>query len=342
MSITCYCYRCNIVDYSANAYFSLNNEDEQSIILQICEGILKAIQNEKFSTEISYNGSLMTHRQIQNIDQVENCIDREFNQLFRNNKLCKEVNRLPIGIWKIKFKWNDNDSLIERIIKILREWFNPFINYFQKIDVEKRNKGIEEDGLKLYLLNNLKNNLPGFDYLLEYSWKSYDDNNNSNEGDFVFASDSGIFVVVKAEWLNVRRRRKKSRNVSNNEDKIQILGHKDKISEKFVGKFIRVLGLKFTSNLDEDAAILEFVDNDEIIAKYFKGIYGHPHPKKRHESYNEYQALLRSYDDFEDSQATTSTQQVDDSSSEPATTSTLSDIAAAGYIFYQSLSRKFY
>src|SRR5581483_6357312 len=119
MSLTCHCYRCNIVDYSANSYFSLNNEDEQSLILQICKGIFKATQDGKFSTEISYNGNLMTHKQIHDINQVEECIDREFSQLFRNGILSKEITKLQIGTWIIEFKWSetDNSSLIQGLIK---------------------------------------------------------------------------------------------------------------------------------------------------------------------------------------------------------------------------------
>jgi hypothetical protein len=305
MSLNCHCYRCNIVEYSANAYFSLNNEDEQNLILQICVGILKAIQEEKFSIEISYNGSSLTHKQINNITQVENCIDREFNQLFKSNKLHKKINKLPIGIWKIEFEWTDKDFIIKRLLKILREWFNPFTNYLQKIDNQKRNQlslDHSNDGkLKQYLLNNLKNYFPGFEYILEYSWKSYD-NNNCKHGDFIFASDSGIFIVVKAKWLNVRRELDviKSRIFNSKEDRIQVLEYKSKVSEEFNGKFITVLGVIFTNNFDENDVKLKFVDNDGIIAKHFEEIYGFSHSKTKYESHNECQPFLRSRDNFED------------------------------------------
>uniref|UniRef100_U9UGZ9 Uncharacterized protein n=1 Tax=Rhizophagus irregularis (strain DAOM 181602 / DAOM 197198 / MUCL 43194) TaxID=747089 RepID=U9UGZ9_RHIID len=301
MSLNCHCYRCNIVDYSANAYFSLNNEDEQNLILQICVGILKAIQDEKFSIDISYNGSSLTHKQINNITQVENCIDREFNQLFRNN--------------------------------------------------QKRNKLVSDhsnDGkLKQYLMNNLKNHFPGFEYIIEYSWKSCD--NNNCYGDFIFASDSGIFIVIKAKWLNVRRgpNVRKSRISSNKEDKIQVSEYKSKVSEEFNGKFIIVLGVIFTNNLDENNVILKFVDDDGMIAKHFKEVYGFSYPKTKYESYDECQIFLQNRDNFEDSshnyQTAASTRQVDDPSYGSVATRALSGIAAivaAGYMFYQTFIKK--
>ncbi|PKK62924.1 hypothetical protein RhiirC2_158394 [Rhizophagus irregularis] len=375
MSLNCHCYRCNIVDYSANAYFSLNNEDEQNLILQICVGILKAIQDEKFSIDISYNGSSLTHKQINNITQVENCIDREFNQLFRSNKLHKKINKLPISIWRIEFEWTDNDFLIKRLLKILREWFNPFTNYLQKIDNQKRNKLVSDhsnDGkLKQYLMNNLKNHFPGFEYIIEYSWKSCD--NNNCYGDFIFASDSGIFIVIKAKWLNVRRgpNVRKSRISSNKEDKIQVSEYKSKVSEEFNGKFIIVLGVIFTNNLDENNVILKFVDDDGMIAKHFKEVYGFSYPKTKYESYDECQIFLQNRDNFEDSshnyQTAASTRQgkfcislsllfqkwrlinmqlfflVDDPSYGSVATRALSGIAAivaAGYMFYQTFIKK--
>ncbi|GBB88199.1 hypothetical protein RclHR1_14730004 [Rhizophagus clarus] len=349
MSLNCHCYRCNIVDYSANAYFSLNNEDEQNLILQICVGILKAIQDEKFSIEISYNGSSLTHKQIHNINQVENCIDREFNQLFRNNKLHRKINKLPIGTWKIEFEWTDNDFLIKRLLKILREWFNPFTNYLQEIDNQKRNKLSADHSnngkLKQYLLNNLKDYFPGFEYTLAYSWKSYD--NNNFHGDFIFASDSGIFIVIKAKWLNVRcgHNVRKSGIFNKKEDRNQVLEYKSKVSEEFSGKFITVLGVTFTDNLDENDVIIKFVDNDGTIAKHFEEIYGFSDLKTIHESHNESKKFLESYDNFEDSpnyQTATSTRQVDDSTG-PVVTSALSGIAAiaaAGYMFYQTFIKK--
>src|SRR5688500_18266758 len=111
MSLTCHCYSCNI-ECSAKSYISSNNEDEQSLILQICKRIFEAIKDKHISTEISYNESTKKHRQICNINEVENCINKTFNQLFNDNLLLKEIKKLSIGVWRIEFRWTgfDNDS----------------------------------------------------------------------------------------------------------------------------------------------------------------------------------------------------------------------------------------
>ncbi|CAB4473297.1 unnamed protein product [Rhizophagus irregularis] len=154
MSLACHCYSCN-VDYPEFIYPS---SDTQNLILQICKGIFEAIQNENTSAEI---------------------------------------------ICSILHEWSEsryNDSLIKYLLKISKEWYDPFTRYLQHIDRQKRNEwlsdkdtNIKEDELKQLLLDNLADYLPGFKYLFEYSWDSYDDNNNLHKGDFIIASDSGAF-----------------------------------------------------------------------------------------------------------------------------------------------------
>lgn len=214
MSLICHCYTCN-VKYPTKTYiFSSNNEDEQNIIIQICKRILEAIQHKHTSTEISYDDNIMLHKQIRNINEIENLINKEFIQLFENKILRKEIKKLPIGIWRIGFKWDEfnNDSLIKNILKISREWYYNFTKYFQKIDDQKRDIGTfnsfnpdlnnkNEEELKQYLLDNLKNYLLGFEYLIDYSWNLYD----NYEGNFIFASNSGIFIVIETKYLNVKK-----------------------------------------------------------------------------------------------------------------------------------------
>ncbi|CAB5152731.1 unnamed protein product [Rhizophagus irregularis] len=175
MSLACHCYSCN-VDYPEFIYPS---SDTQNLILQICKGIFEAIQNENTSAEI--------------ICSI----------LHENDILCKEIKRLSTDTWKIQFRWSEsryNDSLIKYLLKISKEWYDPFTRYLQHIDRQKRNEwlsdkdtNIKEDELKQLLLDNLADYLPGFKYLFEYSWDSYDDNNNLHKGDFIIASDSGAF-----------------------------------------------------------------------------------------------------------------------------------------------------
>ncbi|CAB4381530.1 unnamed protein product [Rhizophagus irregularis] len=114
-----------------------------------------------------------------------------------------KIKRLSTNTWKTQFKWSEsryNDSLIKYLLKISKEWYDPFTRYLQHIDRQKRNewlsdkdKNIKEDELKQLLLDNLADYLSGFKYLFEYSWDSYDDNNNLHKGDFIIASDSGAF-----------------------------------------------------------------------------------------------------------------------------------------------------
>jgi hypothetical protein len=262
--------------------------------------IFEAIQNKHTSTEISCDENAMLHKQIRNIDEVNNCIDEEFSQLFKNNLLRKGIKKIPIGVWRIEFRWTEfnNDSLIKDLLKISREWYDSFIKYLQKINGQKRNIWSSEGELqRQQLLRNLRKYLPGFEYLLEYSWKLYDDD-NCHEGDFIFASDYGIFIVVEVKWLNLRNEHnlRKSENVSRNDVRTQVSKYKNIALENFSGKYIAVLGATFTNNLDE--ITLEFIDNDEIIVQYLNEIHG---PSRR---YNEFQTPL-SYND----QSTTSVQQ---------------------------------
>ncbi|RIA88622.1 hypothetical protein C1645_877272 [Glomus cerebriforme] len=279
MSLACHCHSCN-VDYPAVTYPSLINKDKQGLILQICKEIFEAIQNEYTSAEIFCT---MLHGQIRNIYEIENYINEEFGQLFRNNILHKEIKSHSIGTWKIDFNWNKfyKVPLIRGLLKISREWYDPFTNHLQEIDHQKRNKwlsdrdiSINEGKLKQHLLDNLKNYLPGFEYLFEYSWESYD-GNNRHEGDFIFASDSGVFIVVEVKWLNVKNGT--NVNISRKDAvRTQALKYKNKASEKFNGKYITLIGAIFTNNLDENSrkkVTFEFIDdNDEIIVQNLEEI----------------------------------------------------------------------
>ncbi|CAB4405426.1 unnamed protein product [Rhizophagus irregularis] len=255
MSLVCHCYSCN-VDYPEIIYPS---SDMQNLILQICKGIFEAIQNENTSAEIICS---ILHGQIHNINEIENCINEEFS---RNDIsiICKEIKRLSTDTWKIQFKWSeshDNDLLIKYLLKISKEWYDPFTNYLKHIDHQKRNEwlsdkdtNINEDELKQNLLDNLEDYLPGFKYLFEYSWDSYDDDNNLHKGDFIFASDSGVFIVVEVDITH--------------EDavKTKTLKWKSKASEKYVGKYITLIGATFTNST------IELIDiNDEIIIQNLK------------------------------------------------------------------------
>ncbi|EXX63669.1 hypothetical protein GLOIN_2v1470997 [Rhizophagus irregularis DAOM 181602=DAOM 197198] len=138
--------------------------------------------------------------------------------------------------------------------------YDPFTNYLQQIDHQKRNEwlsdkdtNINKDELKQNLLDNLEDYLPGFKYLFEYSWDSYDDDNNLHKGDFIFASDSGVFIVVEVDITH--------------EDavKTKALKCKSKASEKYVGKYITLIGATFTNST------IELIDiNDEIIIQNLK------------------------------------------------------------------------
>jgi hypothetical protein len=250
MSVSCHCYKCN-TDYQTSFYLSSNNNDKQNLILQICKGIFEAIQNENTTAEITCS---MSHRQISNTNEVEDCINEEFGQLLRNNVLRKEIKSFSFYTWRIRFKWSgfNNDSLIKNLLKISKEWYDPFTNYLQKLNNQKSNNWFYEQNGKDDILDNLKNHLSGFKYLIEYSWRSHYNNINCY-GDFVFASDSGIFIVVT---VNARDGR--------------ALKYKNKASENFEGKYIALLGA--TYNHVEDT--FEFIDDDdEIIMQKFKEIH---------------------------------------------------------------------
>jgi hypothetical protein len=287
MSLICHCYSCN-VDYPTIIYPSSFNKDKQSLILQICKGIFETIQNENISAEIICS---MLHGQIRNINEIENCIVEEFSKFFENNILCKEIKNLSSDTWRIVFKWtepHDNDSLIKYLLEISEAWYGPFTNHLQRIDHQKRiewlsdkDTNINEDELKQNLLDNLEDYLPGFKYLFEYSWDSYD--NNHHKGDFIFASDSGVFIVVEVKSLNTRNERDLN-NTHEDAVKIKALKCKSKASEKFIGKYITIIGATFTNNLDENNNSIELIDNDEIIMQNLNEIYNYSR------SYNEFQA----------------------------------------------------
>ncbi|GBC43268.2 hypothetical protein GLOIN_2v1470996 [Rhizophagus irregularis DAOM 181602=DAOM 197198] len=226
MNVSCRCYNCN-TNIPTNTYVSSNNSDKQNLVLQICKGIFEAIQNENTTADISCS---MSHKQIRNTNEVEECINKEFGQLFRNNVLRKEI-----------------------------KWYNPFTNYLQRIDSQMSNKRFYEQNGKDDILDNLKNLLPGFDYLIEYSWNSY--YNNYCYGDFVFASYSGIFIKVTVNTKDGHR--------------FQSLKNKNKSLENFEGKYVTLL--RATYNHDEDDsenATLEFIDDsDEIIVQNLKKIH---------------------------------------------------------------------
>ncbi|CAG8453802.1 14815_t:CDS:2 [Rhizophagus irregularis] len=151
-----------------------------------------------------------------------------------------KIKRLSTDTWKIQFRWSEsryNDSLIKYLLKISKEWYDPFTRYLQHIDRQKRNEwlsdkdtNIKEDELKQLLLDNLADYLPGFKYLFEYSWDSYDDNNNLHKGDFIIASDSD---AVNSKALKCK-------------------------------KYITLIGATFTN------FTIELIDNDEIIMQNLK------------------------------------------------------------------------
>ncbi|GBB96813.1 hypothetical protein RclHR1_02840010 [Rhizophagus clarus] len=326
MSLNCHCYTCN-VKYPTNAYISSNNEDEQNIIIQICKRIFEAIQHKHTSTEISYDGNIMLHRQIRNIIEVENFINKEFNQLFEDKILRKEMKKLPFGIWRIGFQWNefDNDFLIKNILKISRKWCYNFIKYFQRIDDQKRKIGATNSyNPDKILLNNLKFYLLGFEYLIDYSWKSYDDD-NCYEGNFIFASDSGIFIVVEAKWLNVKSENNYLiKSTLTNDVKDQSLKYKEKVSIEFNGKYVALIGATFT--MDDDKATFDFIDHDEIIAKHIKEIHEFSTPR--------YDDEFNELDRFQ-----TLTSQNNTTSVLQGTITKITAAAAVGYIIYRAFSR---
>ncbi|PKY41237.1 hypothetical protein RhiirA4_454777 [Rhizophagus irregularis] len=226
MSLACHCYSCN-VDYPEFIYPS---SDTQNLILQICKEFLKL-----FKMKI-------------------------LQKLFLNDILCKEIKRLSTDTWKTQFKWSEsryNDSLIKYLLKISKEWYDPFTRYLQHIDRQKRNEwlsdkdtNIKEDELKQLLLDNLADYLSGFKYLFEYSWDSYDDNNNLHKGDFIFASDSD---AVKTKALKCK-------------------------------KYITLIGATFTN------FTIELIDNDEIIMQNLKEFHNNQeinHNKLTHPSQQE-------------------------------------------------------
>ncbi|CAG8453785.1 uncharacterized protein OCT59_028115 [Rhizophagus irregularis] len=354
MSLICHCYTCN-VKYPTKAYiFSSNNEDEQNIIIQICKRILEAIQHKHTSTEISYDDNIMLHKQIRNINEIENLINKEFIQLFEHKILRKEIKKLPIGIWRIGFKWDEfnNDSLIKNILKISREWYYNFTKYFQKIDDQKRDIGTfnsfnpdlnnkNEDELKQCLLDNLKNYLLGFEYLIDYSWNLYD----NYEGNFIFASNSGIFIVVETKYLNVKKNEYNDISISslNNDVKDQSLKYKDKVAMEFNGKYITLLGATLICDLDAnslDKVTFEFNDNDEIIARHIKEV--HDFSPRRYNEFNGFNNLDKyevTDDKFDGLQTLSSQNNQDTTSILQGTITKVAAAAAVGYMIYRTFSR---
>ncbi|CAG8739512.1 11799_t:CDS:2, partial [Funneliformis caledonium] len=300
--------------------------DKQNLILQICKRIFEAIQHKHTSTEISYNGKEMEHKQINNVTEVENCINEEFSQLRDNDKILNyEIKKLLIGIWKIEFKWikSNVNPLVKCLLEISMKWYDPFVNYIHLKDEQKRlgwkaytDKHVKEGELKKYLLENLEKYLPGLEYLFEYSWLAIDDGNNYHEGDLIFASDVGIFIVVGVKWLDVNSGPAAKKSIEK-----EVRMFKDLAEKKFKGKYIAIVGATFTNNPDEDSlenSTLEFIENDKIIAQILPEIH-----------------QTRSK-----SKTTLITQEQESSGWLYGSLTGLATIAAAGYIIVQSLSKR--
>ncbi|CAG8453826.1 14817_t:CDS:2 [Rhizophagus irregularis] len=224
MNVSCRCYNCN-TNIPTNTYVSSNNSDKQNLVLQICKGIFEAIQNENTTADISCS---MSHKQIRNTNEVEECINKEFGQLFRNNVLRKEISSYSIfNTWRIRFKWSEfnNDSLIKNLLKISKEWYNPFTNYLQRIDnfVFASYSGIfikvtvnTKDGHRFQSLKNKNKSLENFEgkyvTLLRATYNHDEDDSENATLEFIDDSDEIIVQNLKKIHTTSLQRYDNNRN----------------------------------------------------------------------------------------------------------------------------------
>ncbi|CAG8461135.1 17166_t:CDS:1 [Cetraspora pellucida] len=227
INYNCKCLECSIPSFEKNSSY-IYNKDKQNLILQVCKKILCGIQMEHNRAELLYDRKPMLHDQISNYQDVKNHINQEFKDLINSNKLfyekydgtAKRPNKL-IFHWTLYI-----EELLGKLFKISSKWYLPFTEYLRYRHKEQIYKwsihndvSVQEHRLKSLLLKNLSTYLPGFKYLYSFEWNYVLNKRLYGQGDFIFASDFGVFCVVEVKHLktitgsNARRARNMARKV---------------------------------------------------------------------------------------------------------------------------------
>ncbi|CAG8789986.1 27951_t:CDS:1, partial [Dentiscutata erythropus] len=264
--------------------------DKQNIVLQICKKILSSIQSEKNRAELYYDRNSLTHENIINYHDIKNFIDLEFKDLINSNKLFYEkyvgtTNRPN----KLIFYWSNNlDDLFGKFFLLSSKWYLPFTQYLRirhNNQIKKwsiyKDVSIQEHRLKSQLIQNLSNYLPGFKYLFTFEWNYVLNKPNFGQGDFIFASDSGVFCVVEVKHIKTipGSTARKARTLARKVVGLQALKYKMLALKKFENQQITVISAIFINglnwNMNENDVHLIFVNDidkkiAQVIGKKFK------------------------------------------------------------------------
>ncbi|CAG8439890.1 12986_t:CDS:2 [Dentiscutata heterogama] len=236
INYNCKCLECSIPSFKNSSYTF--NKDKQNIVLQVCKKILSAIQLEHNRAELFYDRNSLTHENIINYHDIKKFIDHEFKDLINSNKLFYEkYNQI--------FKWS--------IYK----------------DVS-----IQEHRLKSQLIQNLSTYLPGFKYLYTFEWNYVLNKPHYGQGDFIFASDSGVFCVVEVKHMKTitGSTARKARNLARKVVGLQALKYKMLALKKFEKQQITVISAIFINGLnwdmnENDVQLIFVNDIDKKIAQ---------------------------------------------------------------------------
>ncbi|GBB96812.1 hypothetical protein RclHR1_02840009 [Rhizophagus clarus] len=195
-------------------------------------------------------------------------------------------------------------DIIENVMPIIKRWYQPYVKELQnKHDVKIKEWKVNydmhhsDDIWRNGLINEIKNKLPGFKYLVDFKW-SYNnnahDNSNSRDssnshdssnardsnntpdssntpdnvcengvGDLVFGSDYGIYLVLETKLLN--NNQGEIAEKQRIEGIISVKERARKFKELAKKKFNdhKVIGVSYTNDKKEP---IQFVDiNDEKI-----------------------------------------------------------------------------
>ncbi|CAG8446951.1 17379_t:CDS:2 [Gigaspora rosea] len=257
--------------------------DKQNLILQVCKKILSGIQLDHNRAELLYDRNSMIHNQINNYHDIKNFIDHEFKDLINSNKLFYEkydgTTKRPN---KLIFHWTINlDDLLGKLFNLSSKWYLPFTKYLRirhKKQILKwslyKDISVKEHLLKSYLINNLSYYLPGFKYLYTFEWNYVLNKPHYGQGDFIFASDSGVFCVVEVKHMKTitGSTARKARNMARKVVGLQALKYKLLALKKFDKQQLTVISAIFINGLNwnknENDVYLIFVnDVDKKIAQ---------------------------------------------------------------------------
>ncbi|CAG8838146.1 25504_t:CDS:1, partial [Racocetra persica] len=206
-----------------------------------------------------------------------------FKELIKSNKLFYEkydgTAKRPN---KLIFHWAPNvEELLGKLLHISSKWYVPFNEYLYKRHKKQIYKwsmhndvSAKEHQLKSQLLKNLSTYLPGFKYLYTFEWNYVLNKPHYGQGDFIFASDFGIFCVVEVKHLRTitGSSARKARNMARKIVGLQALKYKMLALKKYENQQLTVVSAIFINGLswhkNKDDVYLIFVNEiDKKIAQ---------------------------------------------------------------------------